>query len=201
MSMRKLRLLTAWISVCLASAALAASVHAHVTVYPKEAAAGSFEKFTVRVPSESQEAPTVEVKLEIPDGVSVSRTKPVPGWVSELEADDEGRIVSIVWKAENGGLSPSEFMEFDLLGRVADDADRLVWKAYQTYGDGSVVAWTGGEQSDTPASVTLVRSGGAGEGSAEAEFSAQTAILAALALAALLLSLVSLALAWRTRRR
>ncbi|MNR20036.1 hypothetical protein D3C85_1368570 [compost metagenome] len=42
-------------------------------------------------------------------------------------------------------------------GKVADAAKEIVWKAYQTYKDGSVVEWVGANGSDKPASVTTVK--------------------------------------------
>ena len=43
--------------------ALAAPASAHVTVNPRQATAGSYEKLTVRVPNESPTAGTVAVAL------------------------------------------------------------------------------------------------------------------------------------------
>ncbi|WP_312859716.1 DUF1775 domain-containing protein [Peribacillus huizhouensis] len=41
-------------------------------------------------------------------------------------------------------------------GKVADDSKEIVWKAYQTYQDGSVVEWVGAPDAEKPASVTVV---------------------------------------------
>ena len=63
---------------------LAGIASAHVTVYPKESTQGSYEKFTVRVPSE-KDIPTVKVEVKFPmDAVTVSRFEPKAGWTSEL---------------------------------------------------------------------------------------------------------------------
>ncbi|RXZ80082.1 DUF1775 domain-containing protein [Paenibacillaceae bacterium] len=129
---------------------------AHVTVSPNEVKQGSYEVFTVRVPSETAGTSTVSVKVTIPEGAAVSRTEPKPGWTEELELDDKEQIVSVTWKADGDGLSQKQFTEFRMQGKVADDATELVWKAYQTYADGSLVEWIGG---DNPASVTTVTAG------------------------------------------
>ena len=135
---------------------------AHVTVQPEEVARGSYEVFTVRVPSETKDTHTVEVRVAVPDGVNITRTEPKPGWTTELEREDN-RIVSVAWKAEGEGLADTEFAEFRMQGRVADDATELVWRAYQTYADGSLAEWIGAPDtgSPMPASLTKVVEGAA----------------------------------------
>ncbi len=142
---------------------------AHVTVQPTEVPANSYQVFTLRVPTE-KEVPTTRVRLEVPAEVNVSRFEPEPGWTYELEKDADGKITVVTWKAEGEGLGPTEFGQFAFQGRVAENAEQLVWKAHQTYADGSVVDWTGAADSDTPASVTAVTAaaadGGHGHGAA-----------------------------------
>jgi uncharacterized protein YcnI len=128
---------------------------AHVTVSPKEATQGAYEKFTVRVPTEKEVA-TVKVEVKIPAEVNISRFEPKPDWKYDMTKDSAGKIVSVVWTATGTGLSATEFGEFSMQGKVADNASQIVWKAIQTYKDGSVVEWVenGG---DHPASVTTVK--------------------------------------------
>lgn len=129
---------------------------AHVTVQPKEVAAGSYQVFTLRVPTEKDIA-TTQVKVEIPAEVTVSRFEPKPEWTYELEKNADGKIVSVTWKSSTGkGLSSTEFGQFLFQGKVADEAKELSWKAYQTYADNSVVEWTGAPDAEKPASVTAV---------------------------------------------
>lgn len=136
---------------------LAGVASAHVTVYPKEAAQGSYEKFTVRVPSE-KDIPTVKVEVKFPmDSVAISRFEPKAGWTYQLAKDSAGKITGVTWTAAGDGLASTEFGEFNMQGKVADTATQIVWKAYQTYKDGSVVEWVGAEGSDKPASVTAVK--------------------------------------------
>ncbi len=146
-----------------AAALLAASLlfagiaSAHVTVFPKEATQGSYEKFTVRVPTE-KDVPTVKVEIKFPvDAVAISRFEPKAGWNYEITKDAGGAITGVVWTALGSGLSKTEFGEFNMQGKVADKATQIAWKAYQTYQDGSVVEWVGAEGSDKPASVTMVK--------------------------------------------
>ena len=139
----------------LSTIAFAGTASAHVVVYPQEATQGSYEKFTVRVPTEKDIA-TTKVKVEIPKDVEISRFEPKEGWKYELQEDSSGLITSVTWTATDAGLSPTEFGEFSMQGKVGDNAKKIVWKAYQTYKDGSTVAWEGPADAETPASITTV---------------------------------------------
>jgi len=129
---------------------------AHVTVLPQETTQGSYEMFTVKVPSENETVPTTQVKVEFPEDVNISRFEPKSGWKYEIEKDSSGKITSVTWTAENTGLSSTEFGLFNMQGKVADDATEIAFKAYQTYQDGSVVEWIGAPDSEKPAPVTTV---------------------------------------------
>jgi uncharacterized protein YcnI len=149
------KIVTALSTLMITMLLFAGIASAHVVVYPTDTIQGSYEKFTVRVPTE-KDIPTVKVEIKVPAEVEVSRTMPVPGWKAEFTKDANGKIISIIWTAAGEGLSSTEFGEFDLQGKVDKAATSLVWKADQTYKDGSVVNWTGDEKSDHPASVTKV---------------------------------------------
>lgn len=125
-------------------------------VYPKETTQGTYEVFTVRVPTE-KDVPTVKVEVKIPADVDVSRFEPKSGWKYDLTKDSTGKITSIAWTTTGDSLSNTEFGNFNMQGKVADKATQISWKAYQTYKDGSVVEWTGAADSKTPASVTTVK--------------------------------------------
>jgi uncharacterized protein YcnI len=128
---------------------------AHVTVSPKEATQGSYEVFIVRVPTE-KEVPTVKVEVRMPADVAVSRFEPISGWKYDLTKDAAGKITSVAWTATGEGLSSTEFGDFKMQGKIGDNATELSWKAIQTYKDGSVVEWVGAAGSDKPSSVTKV---------------------------------------------
>ncbi|GFN30153.1 YcnI family copper-binding membrane protein [Paenibacillus xylaniclasticus] len=148
--------------------ALAGTVSAHVTVSPSETTQGAYEIFTVRVPTEEQ-SETTTIELLFPEGVEISRVLPQPGWSYSFGNDADGGNASIVWTAEGAGLKEGEFGEFKLQGKVADDVQELVWKAVQTYANGSVVEWVGEAGAKTPASVTRVLPGTGGEDHHSAE--------------------------------
>jgi uncharacterized protein YcnI len=152
--------------ILLLSLAFGGMASAHVTVQPKEVPANSFQVFTLRVPSE-KEAATTQVKVEIPAGVEVSRFEPKPDWTYETEKNADGKITAVTWKTSGAGLGETEFGQFNFQGKVAADAKELVWKAHQTYSDGSVVDWTGAPDAEKEASVTKVaaaQGGGDGHG-------------------------------------
>ena len=149
-------------SIFLATSLFAGVASAHVTVQPKETTQGSYEVFTVRVPSENETVPTTKIEVKVPAEVDVSRLEPKPGWTYELQKDASDKITSIIWTTEDTGLSSTEFGQFLMQGKVNDQATEIVWKAYQTYQDGSVVEWVGAADADKPASVTKVNPAAAG---------------------------------------
>ncbi len=133
---------------------------AHVTVVPEEVPADSFQVLTVRVPSE-KDVPTTEVRVEVPEGFTISRVKPMPDWEYEFE-EEAGVVRAITWSG--GEIGATEFQQFDIQGRTPGEPGEYPWRAFQTYQDGSVVEWIGPEDSEEPASVIRVAEGAAGGG-------------------------------------
>jgi uncharacterized protein YcnI len=122
---------------------------AHVSVKPPQAGIGSFQTFTLSVPSE-REAATVMVRLVLPEGLGHVTPTVKPGWQMEMkhagaqmtegsEHENEGPVTEIVWR---GGSIPGFFRdEFSFSTQVPAMETKLAWKAYQHYADGSMVAW------------------------------------------------------------
>lgn len=182
-------------TVLAALLAFAGPASAHVTVWPKETTTGAYEKYTVRVPVE-KDVNTTKVRLEFPDGFTMSTVQAMANWSYELEKDSEQRIIAVTWTATGEGIKAHEFMEFAFVGKNPKEAGTLAWKAYQTYADGSTVEWTGDQGSDTPASVTTIQQGSDDHGHA-APKTASTGVSSGtisllLSGLALLLSLISL---------
>jgi uncharacterized protein YcnI len=163
-------------AVVLLATALPAA--AHVTVNPKEAAQGGYAKLAFRVPNERPQA-TEKVEVAFPAGqplASVS-VRPTPGWrvvVTKRTLDKplkvHGRdlvetVDRITWTAESAAtaIEAGEFQEFEVsAGPLPEDADKLVFKALQTYTGGEVVRWidepTGAEEPEHPApTLTLTK--------------------------------------------
>lgn len=157
---------------------------AHVTVWPRTAARGAYERYVVRVPNEKDVA-TTRVELRFPAEVRIASFQEVPGWQLEVLTDSAGKVVGAVW---TGTLPPKRFVELPFIGVNPRSGERIVWPAYQTYADGQRVEWTGASETKTPASVTTLTAAAGGSPS-------RTALW--VALGALLLSLVSLGLALR----
>jgi uncharacterized protein YcnI len=143
------------LSLC-AMLSVSAPVWAHVVVSPEEVTAGDYETLTVSVPTE-KEIPTTEIRVEVPEGFLLSGVQPVPGWEHAFEED--GGIVTAV-TFSGGEIRPREFQQFLMQAQAPEEPGEYPWKAIQTYKDGSVVEWTGPPDSEEPASVIEVVSGG-----------------------------------------
>lgn len=144
-----LRLLAISVFLTLITASVAS---AHVRVLPEEVPADSYEVLTVRVPTE-KDIPTTQVRVEVPEGFTVLGVQPVPGWDHEFE-ENAGVIEAITWSG--GEIRPQEFQQFAVQAKTPEDTGEFAWSAFQTYEDGSVVAWTGSEDTEEPASVVTV---------------------------------------------
>jgi uncharacterized protein YcnI len=157
---------------------------AHVTVWPRTAARGAYERYVVRVPNEKDVA-TTRVELRFPAEVRIASFQDVPGWQLEVLTDSAGKVIGAVW---TGTLAPKRFVELPFIGVNPRSGERVVWPAYQTYADGQRVEWTGAPETKTPASVTTLTAAPDGASSHVALW---------VALAALLVALASLGLALR----
>ena len=140
-----------------ASVALLLSVaFAHATVKTEsgatESLAGKSETYRLQVPVEKDSA-TTQVRLVVPDGVKITRFLQLPGWTRTMEKDANGRITAVTW---TGSIEPMEFARFFFSASNPADAGTLSWKVYQTYADGTTVAWDD-SSADTPASKTTLK--------------------------------------------
>jgi uncharacterized protein YcnI len=131
-------------------------VWAHVVVSPEEVTAGDYVTLTVSVPTE-KEIPTTEIRVVVPEGFLLSGVQPVPGWKHSFE-EDGGVVTAVTFSG--GEIRPQEFQQFLVQAQAPEEPGEYPWKAYQTYEDGSVVEWVGAPDSDEPASVIKVVSGG-----------------------------------------
>ena len=159
-----------WLRVLVLSACLivvtSGVAWAHVEVGPEEAPAGEFQRFVLSAPTERDDVPTTEVRVEVPEGFTVGGVQPVPGWEAEFE-EDGGVVMAITWSG--GEIQPREFQEFLFSARTPEETGQYTWRAFQTYGDGEVVEWVGEEGSEEPASVVETVEGGGHGAAPEAE--------------------------------
>lgn len=114
---------------------------AHVTVKPKTVPAAEYQVFTVSVPVEKN-IPTTEVRIVLPEGIQSVTPNVKSGWEIEVQKEGEGeaaKATAIIW---SGGTIPAGQRDEFLFSTQAPATEgTLTWKAYQTYEDGTVVAW------------------------------------------------------------
>jgi len=116
-------------------------LYAHVVVKPSEVGIGSFQTFSIGVPVEKN-TPTIGIKLLIPDGLEYVSPNVKPGWkitVKKNGIDDHSKVTEIDWTS--GVIPAGQRDDFVFSAKVPSTATSLVWKAYQTYQDGSIVSW------------------------------------------------------------
>jgi periplasmic copper chaperone A len=162
--------------IVLAGATLALAVpsaaQAHVTLQPKEAAAGGFTVENVRVPNERDDAATTKVDLQLPPGFAFASYSPQPGWSVRIVKEkldkpiqtDDGPITEeirrMVWTGTGKGegrIGPGQFKDFPLSVQIPDKAgSTLTFKALQTYSNGEVVRWIGAPDADKPAPTVKI---------------------------------------------
>jgi periplasmic copper chaperone A len=150
--------------------AIAAPAAAHVTVNPNTATQGGYAKVTFRVPNETDNADTTKLEVDLPMDTPVPSVslKPVAGWtvateksklatpIKNHDSEITEAISKITWTADAGAaVKPGQFQEFDVSLGPLPQAKQMVFKALQTYSDGSVVRWiddpTDGSEPDHPA--------------------------------------------------
>ncbi|MCX4744409.1 YcnI family protein [Kitasatospora sp. NBC_01287] len=145
---------------------------AHVTVQPPSVAKDATDQtFAFRVPNEEDSANTVKVEVDFPTDhpIPSALVAPVPGWTDQIQTTklttpihtDDGDITDvvsqIVWTG--GQITPNHYQDFTVdFGALPDGTDQVVFKALQTYSDGTVVRWIdlqkpGQPEPDHPAPV------------------------------------------------
>ena len=114
---------------------------AHVVVKPSSVGVGTRNNFTIGVPVE-KEIPTTQLRLVIPEGVKSVTPNVKPGWKITIKKEGTGDsevVKEVVW---SGGQIPAgQRDEFVFSAQAPTQTTELKWAAYQTYADGSVVAW------------------------------------------------------------
>jgi uncharacterized protein len=170
-------------AVAVAALAVPAAASAHVTLNPKEAAAGAYTVLDVRVPNERDNASTTKVEMQMPPGVAAVSYQAVPGWTVKvvkaklakpIQTDDgpitEG-VSTMTWTADGQGaaIAPGQFGDFPIQMQIPGKAgDVLTFKALQTYSNGEVVRWIGSPSADEPAPTVAVTAATSDAGAAPA---------------------------------
>lgn len=132
--------------------ALGGTAFAHVGVTPKSSSPAAWETYTIKVPNE-KDIPTTGLRLVMPKGGAFHGSSVNKEWNVETVKKDD-KVTEIKW---TGGEVPAEqFETFQITVQNPPKPTTLVWKAYQTYEDGSVVAWVQKEGEEKPASRTEI---------------------------------------------
>jgi uncharacterized protein YcnI len=125
------------------------------------------------VPNERDNASTTKLEVSFPTDhpLASAMPEPMPGWKIEVTKSKldkpiemHGEKISeavskITWTAASGaGIKPGEFQEFDVSMGPLPKADQMIFKALQTYSDGTVVRWieepaADGAELESPAPV------------------------------------------------
>jgi periplasmic copper chaperone A len=129
---------------------------AHVSVDSPGATQGGFGVLTFRMPNEVDNANATGLKVQLPADQPLASVavKPQPGWSYTVTRarlatplkDDDGNTVTdypsvVDWKATAGGIRPGEYAEFQLSVGPLPKAEKMVFKAIQSYSDGKTVSW------------------------------------------------------------
>ena len=128
----------------------AATLQAHVTVWPRQSQAGATERYTMRVPTEGQ-VTTTAVELEVPTDVTVTGILAGSGFTYDARREGD-RIVAITWKQDIKAGEVGEFVFFARNPKVA----QIAWKARQRFADGTSADWIGVVGDRRPASITTL---------------------------------------------
>jgi uncharacterized protein YcnI len=167
--------------------ALAGPAAAHVTVGSASAVQGGYSTVTFKVPNESDDASTTKLEVNLPPDAPVASVslRPVPGWTAvaektKLAAPIEAHgtqiteaVSKITWTASGGAaIKAGEFQTFDVSMGPLPQTPQMVFKALQTYSDGTIVRWideptTDGTEPESPAPV-LKLAAAAGDAAAPA---------------------------------
>ena len=130
---------------------------AHATVRTEaglaESKVGVSETYRLNVPTE-KDISTTEIRLVIPAGVTITRFQVTPGFTRTVTTNAAGLVTEVVWR---GRVAPMEYARFFFQARNPEEVGELSWKVYQTYSDGSLVAWDDADPEKGPASKVVLK--------------------------------------------
>ena len=146
----------------------ATAAFAHVTLQPGSLTKGASDvSVGFAVPNESTSgASTVKVEIDLPTARPILgvRAQAMAGWSATVDSvklakpvtTDDGQVTeavsTVTWTATGDGFGPNQYALFAVLaGTLPGKAKQLVFKAIQTYSDGTVVRWIEPIVKGTPA--------------------------------------------------
>jgi uncharacterized protein YcnI len=156
---------------------------AHAEISPKVSLSHQLQLFSLAVPTEKQNASTTKIVLTVPAGFSIDSFAPSPGWQRTAQQSGSGDSAIVQQVTWSGGHVPTgEDSLFQFLA-TPQSSTTYRFRVQQTYSDGSIVDWSGGESSDSPA-PTLEASGSLGGGGGTSTLSLVALIVGSLGLVA-----------------
>ncbi len=177
----------------------AVEAFAHIVLTPLSGTSGAPHQFFSVVAPTEKDIPVVELRIEFPDewkesGGEVGRILLDPLWKYTVERDEDDWIKAVTW---SGAEAPVDaFVKFDMIISLPKLTGMQQIKAFQTYTDGSVVAWVEDrdeEGVEKPAAGVMLtegraeRPGGAGGGTNSLLYLGLSGLLGGLIGAALVL--------------
>lgn len=133
---------------------LSGTAFAHVGVQPGEATKGGYATINFKVPNERDNASTTQLEVNFPADQPLSSVMPqdVPGWTVTVEKSKLDKPLTVHGKQINeavtkvtwsgGKIEPGKFQQFPLsIGQLPTNADKMVFKAIQTYDNNETVRW------------------------------------------------------------
>lgn len=111
------------IAAAIAMLGTCAAADAHVSLEPRSAAAGAYQKLVFRVGHGCEGSATTAITVVLPEGLGEAKAMPKPGW----SLSTAGREIS--WKG--GPLPDSQFDEFSLLMKLPAAPGRQLFKVLQ----------------------------------------------------------------------
>ncbi|MEU8773061.1 YcnI family protein [Streptomyces sp. NPDC048606] len=150
---------------------LSGPAFAHVSVQPGEATKGGYATIEFKVPNERDNASTTQLEVNFPVDQPLTSVMPqdIPGWTVKVEKTKLDKPLTVHGKQINeavtkvtwsgGKIEPGKFQQFPVsVGKLPENADKMVFKAIQTYDNNEVVRWIeepkeGAAEPQTPAPV------------------------------------------------
>jgi uncharacterized protein YcnI len=145
--------------------ATAASASAHARVSPPVSVSGQLQLYSLAVPTEKSGATTSKIVMTVPSGFGIDSFVPPPaGWHQTTKSTGSGDSAIVQQVTWTGGHTPTgEDSLFQFLAQPASTGT-YTFHVQQTYSDGSIVDWSGSENSAAPAPTIEAKSSLGGGG-------------------------------------
>jgi uncharacterized protein YcnI len=144
---------------------LPALASAHARVSPAVSVSGQLQLYSLAVPTEKSNLTTSKVVMTVPKGFGIDSFVPPPaGWHQQVQQSGSGDGAIVTQVTWTGGHTPTgEDSLFQFLAQPSSP-QTYTFQVQQTYSDGSIVDWTGAENSAAPAPMIEAKSSLGGGG-------------------------------------